>query len=145
MAKNINKTAFDDATKLKLDIFGECFEEWLPVFNNDLYTEAVYIFDFFAGSGKDNESNPGSPLILLEKAKGEDKKYCHNAKKEINFLFNEALKDKSEELKQNVAQYIAQCKVQNNCESCIYQYSIHNYDFKDIFLNPTINSIFSNK
>ena len=59
MAKNINKTAFDDATKLKLDIFGESFEEWLPVFNNDLYTKKVYVFDFFAGSGTDIENNYG--------------------------------------------------------------------------------------
>ena len=38
MAKNINKKAFDKATKLKLKIFGESFEEWLPVFIHDRYT-----------------------------------------------------------------------------------------------------------
>ena len=35
MAKNINKSVFDEASKLKLEIFGESFEEWLPVFIYD--------------------------------------------------------------------------------------------------------------
>ena len=76
MAKDMNKKVFDNATKLKLDIFGECFEKWLPVFNNDLWTDSVYVFDFFAGSGCDKGNNPGSPLVLLDKAKGKDCKYC---------------------------------------------------------------------
>ncbi len=106
MAKNINKTVFDDATKLKLDIFGECFEEWLPVFNYDRYTKKIYVFDFFAGSGTDDDKNYGSPLILLDKAKGKERKYCLNAKKEINFIFNESIKNKSIELKVNVKNYV---------------------------------------
>ncbi|MEI6697336.1 MAG: three-Cys-motif partner protein TcmP [Bacteroidota bacterium] len=145
MAKNINKTVFDEATKLKLDIFGECFEEWLPVFNYDLYTQAVYVFDFFAGSGKDLENNSGSPLILLDKAKGTDCKYCLNAKKKITFLFNDDKQDKSEELEQNVAHHIEQCKQDNNCINCIYDYSVQNYNFQDIFLNSTITNILKNK
>lgn len=32
MAKDINKKEFDEATLLKLEIFRECFREWLPVF-----------------------------------------------------------------------------------------------------------------
>lgn len=76
MTKNINKIAFEDATKLKLKIFGECFEEWLPVFNNTPFIKSVYVFDFFAGSGKDAEENSGSPLILLDKAKGKERQYC---------------------------------------------------------------------
>ena len=41
MAKDMNKKEFDDATVLKLNIFGECFEEWLPVFNNDKFTDEI--------------------------------------------------------------------------------------------------------
>lgn len=145
MAKDINKKVFNEATKLKLDIFGECFEQWLPVFNNDLFTKTVYVFDFFAGSGKDSENNPGSPLVLLEKAKGVNRKYCLNAKKEIRFLFNEGEPDKSEELIENVIQYIEQCKKDNECYGCIYKYRIENYDFQDIFSNMGITNIFKNK
>lgn len=145
MGKDINKSGFDEATKLKLDIFGECFEEWFPVFLHSRWYKKLYVFDFFAGSGKDLENNLGSPLVLLDKAKGTDRKYCLNAKKEIKFLFNEVRQDKSEELKQNVAQYIEECKQENNCTDCIYQYRVENYSFQEIFSNPSITDIFNNK
>lgn len=32
MAKDINKKEFTEETKLKLEIFQECFREWYPVF-----------------------------------------------------------------------------------------------------------------
>lgn len=145
MGKDINKSVFDEATKLKLDIFGECFEEWFPVFLHSPWYKKLYVFDFFAGSGKDLENNSGSPLVLLDKAKGTDRKYCINAKKEIKFLFNEGGQDKSEELKQNVAQYIEECKQENKCADCIYQYRVENYSFQEIFSNPSITNIFNNK
>ncbi len=88
MAKDINNHTFDEATKLKLTIFGECFKEWLPVFLHDKYTRAVHIYDFFAGSGTDTSGYLGSPLILLNEAKGEEKKYCQKAEKTISFTYN---------------------------------------------------------
>ncbi len=145
MAKNINKSVFDDSTQLKLGIFGECFEEWLPVFNNDQFTSKVYVFDFFAGSGTDTENNMGSPLILLDKAKGKNRKYCLKAQKEIVFIFNEAQKDKSIELKANIEKHINECKLKNNCDNCVYDYRIENFNFKDIFSDPSIHSILTNK
>lgn len=145
MAKDINKTVFDEATKLKLDIFGECFEQWFPVFLHSPWYKKLYIFDFFAGSGKDLENNLGSPLVLLDKARGADRKYCINAKKEIKFLFNEAEQNKSEELNQNLAQFIEHCKQENNCADCIYHYRVENYNFQEIFSNPNLTNIFKNK
>lgn len=145
MAKNINNSVFDDATKLKLNIFGECFEEWLPVFSNDLYTKSVYVFDFFAGSGKDAEANLGSPLILLNKAKGKDRQYYLKAKKEIKFFFNEGNEEKSLKLQQNVNKYIVNCKQEYECSDCIYPYTINNYDFQDIFSNQSILNILNDK
>ena len=145
MRKDINKSVFDEATKLKLDIFGECFEEWFPVFLHSPWFKKLYIFDFFAGSGKDLENNFGSPLVLLDKANGTNRKYCINAKKEVKFLFNEGEQDKSDELKQNVAQHIEECKQANNCDDCIYQYRVENYNFQEIFLNTSLTNIFQNK
>ena len=145
MAKNINKKAFDEATKLKLDIFGESFEEWLPVFIHDKYTKEVYIFDFFAGSGTDIEGNLGSPLILLDKAKGEDRKYCSKAQKPIKFFFNEGKVRKSNELQQNTDTFIESCKINNDCSNCIYEYHISNYNFQELFNNPSLKRIFENR
>lgn len=130
---------------MKLDIFGECFEEWFPVFLHSPWYKKLYVFDFFAGSGKDLENNSGSPLVLLDKAKGTDRKYCINEKKEIKFLFNEGETEKSKELKQNVEQYIGQCKQDNNCTDCIYQYRVENYNFQEIFTNPSITNIYKNR
>ena len=145
MVKNINKKEFDEATKLKLKIFGESFEEWLPVFIHDKYTTEVYIFDFFAGSGTDIKNNLGSPLILLDKAKGNNRKYCANAKKPVKFFFNEGKTRKSNKLKKNIDVFIEQCKKDNNCLNCVYEYHILNYDFKELFSKPDLKRVFKNK
>jgi len=145
MAKNINKQAFDEATKLKLEIFGESFEEWLPVFIYDKYTSLVYIFDFFAGSGMDADGYPGSPLILLDKAKGENRKYCSKAQKPIKFFFNEGQIRKSNELKNNVDAFIHKCEIENACSKCIYDYHILNYNFQELFNNSKLKKAFENK
>lgn len=145
MAKDINKKAFDEASKLKLEIFGESFEEWLPVFIYDRYTTQVSIFDFFAGSGTDIENNLGSPLILLDKAKGENRKYCINAKKPIKFFFNEGKILKSNYLQHNTELFIDQCKKENNCSNCVYEYHILNYDFQELFNYPDLKRVFENR
>ena len=51
MAKDINKKSYPEETLLKLEIFEECFREWLPVFLYSPQIATIYIFDFFAGSG----------------------------------------------------------------------------------------------
>jgi len=145
MGKDINKLVFDEASKLKLEIFGESFEEWLPVFIYDKYTTQVSIFDFFAGSGTDIENNLGSPLILLNKAKGENRKFCANAKKPIKFFFNEGKIRKSNKLKENADNFINKCKKENNCTSCIYNYHILNYSFHKLFNNSNLKRVFENK
>lgn len=87
MAKDINKDTFDESTKLKLEIFRECFKEWFPVFLHNKFIDSVCIFDFFAGSGTDTNGSPGSPLVLLQEARGKDRKHCQNANKKTHFLF----------------------------------------------------------
>jgi len=144
MAININDKPFDEATKLKLDIFGECFEEWLPVFIHNSSFEKVVIFDFFAGSGSDIEGTKGSPLVLLDKARGKDRVYCLKAKKEIMFIYNEGKKRKSIELLKNVEKYIENCEETNNCENCIYNYQIINGEFKEVFKTKEIQEILVN-
>src|SRR4030042_5729998 len=100
MANNFHNKPFDESTKLKLGIFGECFRAWLPVFIHDKFTEQIFIFDFFSGSGMDSDGAFGSSLILLKEAKGEVRKYCANASKKITFFFIEHNKDNIRELKE---------------------------------------------
>lgn len=145
MAKDINNSTFDESTKLKLGIFGECFREWLPVFLYTPFVESVCVFDFFAGSGTDADGSHGSPLVLLEEARGENRKYCLNAEKNIDFLFNEGNRSKSLQLKQTVDDFVCKCQQENQCESCVYQRTFTNLDFQDVFQNDEIQSILSNK
>jgi len=143
MAKDINKNIYSEETLLKLGIFTECFREWFPVFVNDRYTKGIYIFDFFAGSGKDIEGNLGSSLLLLEEAKGKNTVNCTAISKNgknVNFVFNENNKQKLSELKDNVISSMDNC-LQKNCKKnkCVYSYNnFEQYDFKDFFYNNKI-------
>lgn len=145
MAKNINNKPFDETTQLKLNIFRECFKEWLPVFVYDKWTEGVCVFDFFAGSGKDTKGMLGSPLVLLDEAKGENRKLCSKVQKGISFIFNEALVKKSEELQVNVKSHISNCENENQCGGCIYDIDVLQYEFKSLFEQKSITDILSSK
>ena len=145
MPKNINTKPFDETTRLKLDIFGECFREWFPVFLHSPWYKKVYIFDFFAGSGTDSLGTFGSPLVLLNEAKGDDRHFCANAKKDVAFVFNESMKTKSKELMSNVNAHISKCELDNNCGGCVYKRHILQYNFKDLFQENPILHILKNK
>ena len=149
MARDINKEKFPEETKLKLEIFAECFKEWLPVFIYNPIVRNIYIYDFFAGSGKDAEGTFGSPLILLNEAKGESLKYCNAAlenNKHIYFAFNEKIKSKHIQLIENVNGHMCGCK-ENNCklDNCTYNYSnFIQSEFKEAFQNAQFQSILNN-
>lgn len=145
MAKNINNKPFEDTTQLKLDIFRECFKEWLPVFIHTKWTDKVYIFDFFAGSGKDTNGVFGSPLVLLDEAKGNNREFCSKVKKDISFIFNESMVRKSEELSQNITTHISNCEKENNCGGCIYDMKVTQSEFKSLFKEKPITDILESK
>jgi len=117
MADNFHNKPFDEATKLKLEIFGECFREWLPVFIFNPTISKIFIYDFFAGSGQDSVGYPGSPLILLHEAKGENCSVCKSLNgKEIIFAFND--KNKSLELETSVKEYLRETNAAIKFLSC---------------------------
>ena len=145
MSKDINKQEFDASTTLKLDIFRDSFEEWLPVFIHDQYTQGILIMDFFAGSGTDAAGNPGSPLVLLDAAKGEDRRYCKKAsEKDIRFFFNESMKGKNKKLEEAVKKHLSDCEQQEQCGGCCYQTFFEQKEFKDIFTSQEAQRIFEN-
>ncbi|MDR2652171.1 MAG: three-Cys-motif partner protein TcmP [Prevotellaceae bacterium] len=149
MTKDINKDRFPEETKLKLTIFAECFREWFPVFIHNKHIKKIYIYDFFAGSGKDTEGALGSPLILLDEAKGKNCNYCTQVKennKQIYFAFNEKERAKQKLLIENVKEFMTNCLAQN-CKAikCIYNYeNFKQMEFKDVFQNRNFQSILAN-
>ena len=140
----IEDKPFDDSTKLKLEIFGDCFEEWLPVFIHNNLIQEIYVYDFFSGKGKDCDGYHGSPLVLIEKSKGKDRKYCSIANKKIVFTFNDVQKKKADQLKNNIDNYIKECCRANNCRECSYQYEVENNDFKKLFYADKIQTVLEN-
>ncbi len=81
---------------------------------------------------------------MLNKAKGKNRKYCKDIKKKIYFFFNDDNRDKSEELKQNISEYIDQCQIENKCQKCKYECKVGNYQFQNIFSEPSITDILRN-
>ena len=129
MTKDINSEIFHESTKLKLEIFRECFREWFPVFIHNPLIEKIFICDFFAGSGKDPANNFGSPLVLLEEARGKDRSYCGAIRKPIEFIFNESIKKKVERLDIVINEYLSNCKYTNECDTCLFKPIIKNDEF----------------
>lgn len=148
--KDINKKPFDEGTLLKLDIFRKCFREWFPVFIFNSYIKSIYVYDLFAGSGKDSVNNPGSPLILLEEARGDQGMHCltlnESPNKSVYFAFNEKEKQKFEELKYNTDTWLSDC--QKSCplaSGCIHKgHLFHkNAEFKTVFETEGFNRVLS--
>lgn len=148
--KDINKAQFDEATLLKLDIFRRCFREWLPVFLHNPFITNIIIYDLFAGSGKDIVGNPGSPLILLEEARGDNYQHCTKLIDKpgfVSFAFNEGESEKLETLKSNVSNFIENCKINCPIQSCNFSGRIFykSSPFKTLIESDNFQSILNNR
>lgn len=147
---DINKKPFHKATMLKLDIFRRCFREWFPVFVHHPNIKKIYIYDMFAGSGTDSLGNPGSPIILLEEARGDKCQHCKAIVKNnkcVVFGFNEKEKEKEELLDKAKDDFLLRCKSNCPLERCVYSNSIYCRDasFEDIMQSNNFGKILANK
>lgn len=106
LAGRFHDKLFDDATKLKLEIFRGYLQEWIPVFltpsNRRPY---VNIYDFFAGPGYDSSGNPGSPLIIIDEITRylDDPTRLKAAGAQVRLFFNDASCENAERLKLELA------------------------------------------
>lgn len=135
---------------LKLDIFRRCFREWFPVFVHHPGIKKIFIYDMFAGSGTDSEGNPGSPIILLEEARGNECQHCKalaKNEKHVVFGFNEKEKEKKELLNKATDDFLLKCKVGCSLDNCVYANAIYCRDasFEEIMKSDNFGKILSNK
>lgn len=136
---DIFNKGFDEGTKIKLYILRKYLQEWLPVFlsKKDKFWKDIFLFDLFAGEGKDTEGTIGSPLIILE----ELLPYCKTVKDEnlnLHILFNEFDNKRFELLKQNVKNKLVECKNTDLCPDkthCSLNISLENQEFKNLFIS----------
>ncbi len=134
MGRNLHEKPFDETTIAKLEIFGDYAQAWLPTFI--MYGEPVIcIFDFFAGTGYDKNSVPGSPIRILQKIQ-EQIGLIFQKKVKIKVFFNEFDKGKYEQLSDSCQDFI---KEHPEVGSAI-ELEILNEDFDVCFnkLLPTI-------
>ena len=148
--KDINKHPFTEATMLKLDIFRRCFREWFPVFIHHPSVKHIFIYDMFAGSGTDSEGNSGSPIILLEEAKGNERQHCKTLaenNKHVLFGFNEKEKEKKELLNKATDDFLLKCKSGCSLKNCVYEKAIYCRDasFEEIMESDNFRRILANK
>ncbi len=113
MNKHFHNQPFDEATRLKLEIFKRYTREWVSVFMTESPSlknvTAVNIFDFFAGPGGDSFGNDGSPIIILKELKA----YCESraglkAQRPITLYFNDIDEDKITQLQKTVSETACQ-------------------------------------
>ena len=148
--KDINKSEFTEETKLKLDIFRKCFREWYPVFVHNKYISHIFVYDMFAGSGKDVAMNPGSPVILFQEARGNNKQHCKSLLKRessfVTFGFNELNTEKKAELESNVFTELASCRSQCIETICPFDNAFYfeSQDFSSLINNIRLNQILEN-
>jgi three-Cys-motif partner protein len=129
---DFHSKGFDDATKVKLDIFRGYIREWLSVFMtrpkyaNEDYQAKLSIFDFFSGPGYDSNKNPGSPIIITDELSS----YCMSrndfwAAIQCDLFFNDSNESHITSLKQNVG------SIACGKPCCKYHYSSE--PFREIF------------
>lgn len=131
-AKNLHEQPFDEETILKLEIFEDYLQEWLPTFVMSHADGNIRIFDFFAGPGKDVAGNFGSPIRILQQIKAQSgnifQKRCR-----IHVCLNEYDATKFKLLGQCCEQYINEDKELSRLYSKYLFLEFHNEDFADLF------------
>ena len=102
--KDLHRKPFDMGTNCKLDIFEKYVQEWLPVMIMSKYNVCC-IYDMFAGPGYDKLGQLGSPIRILSQVLDQVQNISAKEQK-IGLWFNEADKDKFEQLTTNCINYI---------------------------------------
>ena len=103
-AKDHHSTPFDPETLVKLEIFEDYAQAWIPTFVMQKCRN-ICIFDFFAGPGKDINGIDGSPIRILKKIKEQIGNILEQGVK-IQVFFNELNKNKFEFLKLSCLNYL---------------------------------------
>jgi len=135
--KDLHDEPFDEGTLVKLEIFEDYLQAWLPTFlmQAPLYP-VVCIFDFFAGTGFDKDGIAGSPIRFLNKL-NEQVHLITQKKVRIKLYLNEFNLLKFNQLKEACDTYLQDKADLHD----LVEISYFNEDFEVLFptLIPAIN------
>lgn len=101
---DFHDSEFDEATLLKLDVFGGYVKEWLPVFLSKRTYPEIHIYDFFCGAGSDAKGRPGSPIRILDELDKYVMSSPTSSEVSIRIHFNDSSEKKISRLQSIVAQ-----------------------------------------
>lgn len=101
---NHHRQPYDEGTLTKLELFEKYAEAWIPTFVMSRYSE-IFIFDFFAGTGRDSEGIPGSAIRLLKQIDSQTGN-IFKTKTKIHLVLNELDGEKYATLKYHCESYI---------------------------------------
>lgn len=103
-AKDHHSMPFDPETLVKLEIFEDYAQAWIPTFVMQQCGN-ICIFDFFAGPGKDKNGIDGSPIRILKKVKEQITNILEKRTK-IQVFLNELDKNKFNLLQLSCLNYL---------------------------------------
>ncbi len=126
--KDLHATIFDEGTLVKLELFQNYLEEWLPVFIHSKGFASINIIDFFAGAGTDAGGTPGSPLLILSTIE-KHVSALPEAGLSVNLILNDFEVDKYESLIEVVNEKLAS---NQNLQSVV-RIQFYNEDFEKLF------------
>lgn len=101
-----HRQPYDEGTITKLQLFEKYAEAWIPTFVMSQYSE-IYIYDFFAGTGRDSEGVPGSAIRLLRQIESQTGN-IFKTKTKIHLVLNELDTEKCATLKSHCESYITE-------------------------------------
>lgn len=134
--KNLHDNPFDESTIVKLQIFEDYAQAWIPTFVMQEFP-TICIFDFFAGTGYDKNGVPGSSIRILQKINEQIQNLLAKNVK-IKVYLNELDRQKYQLLKKSCDAYAQM----NKDISAVVEINYFNDDFEDIFsrLKPDISN-----
>ena len=101
-----HRQPYDEGTRTKLQLFEKYAEAWIPTFVMSQYPE-IYIYDFFAGTGRDSEGVPGSAIRLLRQIESQ-KGNIFKTRTKVHLVLNELDAGKCATLKSHCESYITE-------------------------------------
>ena len=130
--KDLHEKPFDETTIAKLQIFEDYAQAWIPTFVMS-GTNAICIFDFFAGTGYDKNAIEGSPIRILNKIKQQIKNISQK-KVKVKVYLNEWEPNKKEQMKfQLLKNACLEYLEQNMDVKSVIELNLYNQDFEAIF------------
>ena len=131
---DLHSKPFDEQTLTKLELFEDYAKEWIPTFVMSGHKN-IWIFDFFAGPGYDQNNEAGSPIRILEQIKAQIGNILQQHVK-INLCLNEFDKGKYELLRQSCRAFVDNVPEMKRAENMgLLSITYYNEDFEKLFPN----------